>query len=252
MKQRLKTCLYGICFILIAAILAGCGNGEAYLPTPDIDQLVTRAVLQTVEARSEGEIAAAAADAEAAEDKEEVPMAAAEAAVPYSETAEIVTTEIIMITPPMRSVAPTATVPAAVSPTETTVPSATSAPSFVYPTFTVPAGGYYDKAAYEGQTPEDGTHVEANSEFDIAWYLLNTGTTTWNSSYTCRYFTGTDITKPGKTRYPIIGTVPPNAIGCCIVDAVAPEEPGPYKMSVVLGNENDENFTIVDISIWVD
>lgn len=109
-----------------------------------------------------------------------------------------------------------------------------------------------DRASYDSQTPQDGTHVSRGQWFDITWYLLNTGTTTWTTDYTMRFFSGTNFTKPGKTRYNLNQAVPPNTVGACAVDAVAPNNPGTYSMSVVLGNENDENFFVVDVTIVVD
>ena len=109
-----------------------------------------------------------------------------------------------------------------------------------------------DKASYDSQTPQDGTHVGRGQIFDITWYLLNTGTTTWTEDYVVRYFSGTNFTKPGKLRYPLGEPGPPNSVGACKVDAVAPGAPGTYTMAVVLGNENDENFFIMDVTIVVD
>ena len=109
-----------------------------------------------------------------------------------------------------------------------------------------------DKATYDSQTPADGVHVKAGQSFDSTWYLLNSGTTTWTTDYVMRYYTGTNFTKPGKTRYYLNAPVPPNTVGACSVDAVAPSKAGTYSMTVVLGNENEENFTLVDITIVVD
>lgn len=109
-----------------------------------------------------------------------------------------------------------------------------------------------DKASYDSQSPQDGTHVQRGQSFDITWNLLNTGTTTWTTDYVMRFFSGTNFTKPGKTRYYLNREVPPNTVGACSVDAVAPKDKGTYTMSVVLGNENDENFYIVDVTIVVD
>lgn len=125
-------------------------------------------------------------------------------------------------------------------------------PTAAIPTATRAGNENGDKASYDSQSPLDGAHVERGSEFDVIWYLKNTGSTTWTTNYCLRYFTGTNFTKPGKNRYYLSQPVAPDTIGKCIVDAVAPEEPGTYKMSVVLGNENDENFFIVDITIVVD
>ncbi len=109
-----------------------------------------------------------------------------------------------------------------------------------------------DKASYDSQSPQDGTHVQRGQWFDITWNLMNTGTTTWTTDYVLRYFTGTNFTKPGKARYYLNAPVAPNTVGACTVDAVAPSNPGTYTMSVVLGNENEENFYIMDITIVVD
>lgn len=125
-------------------------------------------------------------------------------------------------------------------------------PTAAVPTATRAGNEHGDKASYDSQSPLDGVHVERGSEFDVIWYLKNTGSTTWTTDYCLRYFTGTNFTKPGKNRYYLSEPVAPDTIGKCIVDAIAPEEPGTYKMSVVLGNENDENFFIVDITIVVD
>ena len=130
--------------------------------------------------------------------------------------------------------------------------NANALPVIEMPTATVSAKNQGDKAAYLSQSPEDGAHVERGSEFDVIWNLENIGTTTWTTDYCLRYFTGTNFTKPGKNRYYLNDPVQPNTVGKCIVDALAPEEPGTYKMSVVLGNEDDKNFFIVDITIVVD
>lgn len=109
-----------------------------------------------------------------------------------------------------------------------------------------------NKATYDSQSPADNTHMAPGTNFDIHWYLLNSGTTTWTKDYSVRYFSGDKLIKPGKTRYGLINEVPPNTIGDLVVDAVAPSKPGTYTMAVVLGDENDQNFMVVDITIIVD
>ena len=109
-----------------------------------------------------------------------------------------------------------------------------------------------NKATYDSQSPQDGTHVKAGQAFDIHWYLLNSGTTTWTNDYCMRFFSGTNFTKPGKTRYYLSNPVQPNSVGDCAVDAVAPNKPGTYTMAVVLSDEGDNNFMVVDITIVVD
>lgn len=133
----------------------------------------------------------------------------------------------------------------------TPVPSTTTVQLPLAPTAT-PIAQSGDKASFDSQTPVDGTHVERGQIFDITWYLLNTGTTTWTTDYSIRFFSNTNFTKPGKNRYYLDQAVAPNTVGKCSIDAVAPATPGTYTMAVVLGNENDENFYVMDVTIIVD
>lgn len=126
----------------------------------------------------------------------------------------------------------------------------TAIPAPVLPTATSLSVG--NKAAWEGQTPVDGTHIQAGSEFDITWYMRNTGTTTWTTDYACRYFSNTNLTKRVGQRFNLPYNVEPNAIGECTIDAVAPGTPGTYSMAYVLSDAEDNNFYMVDITIIVD
>ncbi len=109
-----------------------------------------------------------------------------------------------------------------------------------------------DKALYLGQEPQDGSHVNRESEFDVVWELQNAGTTTWTRDYSLRYFSNTNFTKQTRNRWRLPKEVAPGESVKCFVDAVAPAEPGTYTMAMVLGNGNDENFMIVDVKIIVD
>ena len=131
----------------------------------------------------------------------------------------------------------------------TAVPETAVLPQMPTPT---PVQQMGDKASYDSQSPQDGTHVQRGQVFDITWYLMNTGTTTWTTDYVVRFFSGTNFTKPGKDRYYLGAPVAPNTVGACTVDAVAPNKSGTYTMAVVLGNENEENFYVMDITITVD
>lgn len=234
MKKNLNNALRVFVMTAAAVVLSACGNAATPEPTPDMNAFATSAV-QTVEAR-------------------------------YTETAIAMPTDTPMPTYTPVSL-PTATAEVLVLPTaaemtsgdaaaagtgtDAAAASTVAAAPVVVPTATAAlASG--NKASYEGQTPTDGTHIPAGSEFDITWYLVNTGTTTWTTDYSMRYFTGTNFSKPGKTYYRLNKAVAPNETGACAMDAVAPTAPGTYTMSAVLANENDENFMIVDITIVVD
>ena len=109
-----------------------------------------------------------------------------------------------------------------------------------------------NKATYDSQSPQDGTHFAPGTDFDIHWYLLNTGTTTWTTDYSLRFFSGDKFIKPTKTRWYLQQNTAPNQIADCAIDAVAPSKPGTYTMAVVLGDENDQNFMVMDVTIVVD
>ncbi len=238
MKLNSKTAAIAIAVLIMAAILSACGTTATPEPTPDMNVYATNAV-QTVEAYYTATALARPTDTPEPTytpvtlptDTPE-PVSVLPPAIPSGESAPVISSD-----------------PAALPELPVTdAAQAMGIPSV--PTATAALAG--NKASYDSQTPLDGTHVEAGSEFDITWYLMNTGTTTWTTEYCLRYFTGTNFTKPGKTRYYLTQPVAPNTVGACTVDAIAPWDPGTYSMSVVLGNENDENFFIVDITIIVD
>ncbi len=243
MKKSLKNALRVFVIMAAAAALSACGNAATPEPTPDMNAFATSAV-ETVEARyTETAIAMPTETPAPTYTPVSLPTATAEVLVlPTSE-------ELISNTSGTTGTGTDASAAAA----GTTASGDSASVAAVVPTATTAASSSAgNKASYEGQTPTDGTHVEAGSEFDITWYLVNTGTTTWTTDYSMRYFTGTNFTKPGKTYYRLNAAVAPNETGACSMDAVAPTTPGTYTMSAVLANENDENFMIVDITIVVD
>ena len=130
---------------------------------------------------------------------------------------------------------------------------ATAFPASIEPTATTMViSNNGDKALWEKQSPEDNTHIDAGAEFDITWYLRNTGTTTWTTDYCCRYFSNTNLTKRQGQRFYLQHNVAPNELGECTIDAIAPTTPGTYKMAYVLSSAEDKNFYTVDITIIVD
>ena len=229
---------------IIVSILSACGTAATPEPTLDMNEFATHAV-ETIEA-------------DATATALSIPTDTPEPTyTPVSLPTDTPETIAILPTTPVESglIINPGNDPASSAGTDNTLPAlppeSAALPVITQPTATTPplAG---DKASYESQSPLDNTHVERGSEFDISWYLLNTGTTTWTTDYSLRYFTGTNFTKPGKGRWNLVQPVAPNTVGTCTVDAIAPENPGTYTMSVVLGNENDENFFIVDLTIVVD
>ena len=237
-----KDTLLLIAAFIIVSILAGCGTAATPEPTLDMNEFATHAV-ETIEADATSTALAMPTNTpEPTYTPVSLPTDTPESIAVLPQAGQAESGLIVNPNGPAADannalpILPTA--PAA--PVQPVLPTATTAAL---------AG---DKASYESQSPLDNSHVERGSEFDITWYLLNTGTTTWTTDYSLRYFTGTNFTKPGKGRWNLAQPIAPNTVGACTVDAIAPENPGTYTMSVVLGNENDENFFIVDLTIVVD
>lgn len=238
-----------ITLFLITAVLSACGTAATPEPTLDMNEFATHAV-ETIEANATATALAIPTNTpEPTYTPVSLPTETPESitVLPQSGSME---SGLLIVNPGDEQ---TAGNPQDTNIALPAVPAEVAAPvnMVAAPTATpLPLVG--DKASYDSQTPLDGSHVEAGSEFDITWYLLNTGTTTWTTDYCMRYFTGTNFTKTSKPRFYLNEPVPPNTVGACSVDAIAPEKPGTYTMSVVLGNENDENFFIVDLTIVVD
>lgn len=248
MKKSMGVLSRVILLIGIMIILSSCGDAAAPEATLDFTVFVTNAAL-TIEAQSSEP-----------QGTEEAPAANAGAvlstAVPAAEGMPQSGLEVIsrpaeeIVRPQTEPTAEIVIAQPAAAPTE--VPTATSASVVIsLPAIGAPETGG-DEAAYEGQTPEDGTHMKAGTDFDIIWYLKNTGTTTWTKDYSLRYFSNTDFSKSGKERWRLSKPVAPGETGALTMDAIAPDKPGTYTMAVVLGNDADENFMIVDLTIIVD
>lgn len=243
-----NTVLQILTAFIIISILSACGTAATPEPTLDMKEFATHAV-ETIEANATATALSVPID---------TPQPTY---TPVSLPTDISESIAVLPTTPVESGMmiintgndPAAGTGAAVNNMLPVPPADSGAvpPVIAQPTATIPltAG---DKASYDSQSPLDNSHVERGAEFDISWYLLNIGTTTWTTDYSLRYFTGTNFTKPGKSRWNLAQDVPPNTVGACTVDAIAPENPGTYNMAVVLGNENDENFFIVDLTIVVD
>ena len=237
-----------IVLLACAVILSACGNAENPDPTVDVNAFGTAAV-QTIEANyTETALAnptstPAPTDMQVPLPTEPLPTQPQESIIvlptgPEGEGEMMISQDTVSEGSDENAVLP--------------IVPPTAIPQAILPTATLSAASVGDKAVWEGQTPEDNAHLEAGSEFDIVWYLRNTGTTTWTTDYCCRYFSNTNFSKrPGQRAY-LQQNVAPNEIGECRIDAIAPTEPGTYKMAYVLSNAEDKNFYTVDITIIVD
>lgn len=255
MKSPKRTKTIRILALLLALILlSGCRNNPAPTPTIDVNALATT-VFQTIEANNT-ETAVSNPTETPLPTGTPVPTETVKptegvVVLPIGPGSSVPTQDSSMIVNHYQDQIPTQ---APLNPVLPAVPAASAPaniPAAIQPTATIPADRG-DKASYQAQTPLDNVHVGRGEDFDITWYLMNTGTTTWSTEYSMRFYTGTNFTKPGKTRYYLTQPAAPNTIAALTIDARAPEEPGTYYMIYVLGNENDENFFNVDLTIIVD
>lgn len=251
-SDRVKM-LQPLLLILAAVILTACGNIATPEPTTDVNALGTAAV-ETISANY---TETALANPTNTPEPQNTPLPVITEApgqvmvlptMPGGESDMIINRQNLPQMPDTNAEAlpePPANIVLPILPTS-------AGPVAIIPTATLPAPSGGDKASWEGQSPADNTHIEAGAEFDMTWYLRNTGTTTWTTDYCLRYFSNTNLSKRPGQRFYLQKNVAPNELAECTIDAIAPTTPGTYKMAYVLSNAEDRNFYTVDITIIVD
>lgn len=237
MKKTLRICFV---FIMLFALTSCGSNNREPLPTSDPSIIITE-VAETIMAELTQTYMA---------------MPTSTPTLPPTETPLPAPT----LTPIIPTVTPKGMLPAAVSVSQPDT-SASNAqvmqqqiqaqPQQIQVQQQAPVAKAGDAASYKGQSIDNG-HVDAGEDFDLLWYFTNTGSTTWTTDYSIRYYTGTNFAKNGNTKFHLVEPVAPGADGFARIDAVAPKEPGTYAMTWVLSNENDVNFFLVDVTIIVD
>ncbi len=106
-----------------------------------------------------------------------------------------------------------------------------------------------DKGEWVSNTPDDNTVLRPGEEFQIVWNVKNTGTTTWTTEYSYRFFGGDQFHK--SATYNLTADVAPNQVAKLVVDAVAPTSEGEYRTNWVLTNNGGTNFYTVYLIIKV-
>lgn len=133
---------------------------------------------------------------------------------------------------------PTATVSvptAAVGlPTSTTAGPATATPP--------PAQSGVDAGVWTFSVPADGSNIQAGGEFKVVVTLMNTGTTTWNTSYYIMHSGGPAMGAATKINMPY--DVPPNMSVQITIEFTAPTETGKVKSDWMVVNPSDVGFAI--------
>jgi hypothetical protein len=112
-----------------------------------------------------------------------------------------------------------------------------------------PASTTPDKADWISNSPADGTVLQPGQSFEIKWTVKNSGTTTWNTTYAIRFFSGNITT--AKNIYNFRSETKPDGTAEFIVEATAPTVPGDYYTWWKLTNAEGINFGDIDLSIKV-
>ena len=133
---------------------------------------------------------------------------------------------------------PTATVSvptAAVGlPTSTVAGPATATPP--------PAQTGVDAGVWTYSNPADGASIQAGGKFSVVVTLMNTGTTTWNTSYYIMHTDGPAMGAPVEINMPY--DVPPNMSVQITIEFTAPSETGTVKSDWMIVNPNDVGFAV--------
>jgi hypothetical protein len=141
-----------------------------------------------------------------------------------AETAAVQMTELA--NPPATSTAtadPDSDIPAPTA----SLPSITdAAPGEETPQATVATGGIDLAEFWADVTIPDGTDFNPGDPFTKIWKLRNSGTNTWTPEYSLAFFTGDQMSAPGKV--PIGANVAPGGTTDIAVDMVAPDANGTY------------------------
>ncbi|NPV55388.1 MAG: hypothetical protein HPY76_01770 [Anaerolineae bacterium] len=134
------------------------------------------------------------------------------------------------------------------SPTEFSLNTPTSTVTET-PEVSLTPTGKPDDALWISNSPPDYSTFSPGQDFDMVWIVRNTGTSTWNSTYSYRYQRGEKAHK--KDNYHLKTTVPPGASVELIVDMNAPTEPGNYNLYWELVNESGQGFYTVNFVFTV-
>ncbi len=102
-------------------------------------------------------------------------------------------------------------------------------------------------------TVPDGTNFAAGASFTKTWRLKNTGTCTWNTSYSLVFDTGNAMSGPASKA--LTGTVAPNQTIDISVDLKAPGSAGSYRGYWLLRSDAGILFGVGgagNVAFWVD
>lgn len=95
----------------------------------------------------------------------------------------------------------------------------------------------------ETRSPEYLEEIKAGGNFEIKWFVRNTGTRAWDSGVDVKYASGPKMTTPERTEIKV--AMNPGDVYKITLNAKAPNKPGTYTMTwIVEGQLCYANVTI--------
>lgn len=108
-----------------------------------------------------------------------------------------------------------------------------------------------DKAEWVSNDPQDGIIKRPGEKFDLVWVMKNTGTTTWTTKYTYRYYAG-DKLHENANSYFFPKDVKPGDTVELRIDAIAPDTAGSKYALWVLTTSEGANYGRMDFTLVVE
>ena len=99
-----------------------------------------------------------------------------------------------------------------------------------------------DAGVWTYSNPVDGSNIKAGGKFTVVVTLMNTGTTTWNTSYYIMHSGGPAMGAPTEIKMPY--EVPPNMSVQITIEFTAPTELGKVKSDRMIVNPSDVGFAV--------
>lgn len=99
-----------------------------------------------------------------------------------------------------------------------------------------------DAGVWTYSSPADGANIQAGGKFTVVVTLMNTGTTTWNTSYYIMHTGGPAMGAPTEINMPY--DVPPNMSVQITIEFTAPTETGAVKSDWMIVNPSDVGFAV--------
>lgn len=226
---------YFIILFVLGLLLAGCNLPSASTPAPSNPDLVGTAAAATVSAN----------------------LTQAASGNFVTPTPPTVSAETQTVNPPVMTATPLGQAIETTSPPPTSqpLPTSTQAPPTHTQAAPTPTTIPCDRASFvaAGETYKDGTEVPPGTTFVKTWRLRNTGSCTWNASYSVVFISGDALNAPASVQL-TTGSVAPGQEVDVSVTMKAPETSREYTGNWKLRNADGVVFGLganAQAAFWV-